>query len=111
MVEPLDASVLDKESTKKLTGTQDLCFKAVTELVTEYLDEDSVIPIQIAYDVILDQLPPPVGAQRDRRPETMRRAMATLHEKGYITISGETLTIGSVINESAESKESPLSEM
>ncbi len=110
VVEPLDASVLDGDSlSEKLGPTQKLVFQAVTDLVAEYLDEDNAIPIQQVYDVAIDTMPRPSDGIRDRRPETIRRALAALCEKGYVAITEDQVTIGSVIDEKVN--ESPLSKV
>ena len=99
VIEPLDPTVLEGEGTKALHGNQKLIFDAVSELIGECLDDNGAAPIQRVYDVAVDAMPPPVGSQRDRRPEAMRRALAGLHEKGYITIAADIVTIGSTIDE------------
>jgi len=109
VVEPLDVSVLEGAETRQLGPTQKLVFDAVTVLVAEHLDEGSAIPIQQVYDVAVDSMPRPSDGVRDRRLETIRRAITGLCEKGYITIAGDQVTIGSVIDEKLN--EAPLSEV
>ena len=110
VVEPLDVSVLEGDSAiNRLGPTQQVVFDAVTELVTEHLDEGGAIPIQQVYDVAVDAMPRPSDGVRDRRTETIRRALQGLLEKGYVSIANDEITIGSVIDEKAN--EAPLSEV
>jgi len=99
VVDPIDSAVLDDDSnTRRLGGTQKLLFDVASQLAGEDLNESGELSVQIVYDTVIDQMPPPLTGDRDRRPETMRRALATLHEKGYITISEGIVTIGSALD-------------
>ena len=111
VIEPLDASVIDGAAKKKLGGVQATLFDEIYRLAGEIEGEDGPVKIQDAYDATMVQLPPPNNDERDRRSESMRRALATLHEKGYVTVYKDQVLIGSAINETDESEEAPLSEV
>ena len=112
VVEPLDPAILDEDAEgDKLGATQKLVFDSVTELVAEHLNDDGTVPIQQVYDVAVDKMPKPSDNIRDRRLETIRRALAALCEKGYVTVAADQVTIGSLIDEELNEQAVPLSEV
>ncbi len=99
VVEPLDEALLNGDTKKKLGGTQKLVFAAVYELSSTLADEAGAIPIQSVYDSVLVQMPPPPNGKRDTRAQAARRALAKLHERGYVTIVGDSVSIGSLYDD------------
>lgn len=99
VVEYLDASLIAESDGSSLGPTQQLVYKVITDIVAEYLDDGEAAPVQRVYDECAAILPPPVAGVRDRRPETVRRAIMGLAAKGYVTITGHLLTLGSAIDE------------
>jgi hypothetical protein len=74
-------------------------FAAVYELSSTLSDEASAITIQSVYDSVIVQMPPPPTGKRDTRVQGARRALAVLHEKGYVTIVGDSVSIGSLYDD------------
>lgn len=60
----------------------------------EMSQDGDPVDIQALYAKTLPGTAPPMQGVRDRRPERIRRALVTLHEKGYVTVAGTTVVIG-----------------
>jgi len=74
-----------------LGGTQRLMMNAIIVLA----GITGITGAQTVYDKAIHEMPPPLTGDRDRRPQTMRRALATLHAKGHITLDGDIVKLNS----------------
>lgn len=109
VVEWLDEAMLDEKDRSTLGGTQKIVFKAIYELASAIGDENADVAIQDVYDAATIEMPAPPSNKRDTRSQTIRRAIATLHERGYITISDDSLRIGSPLDVEPETDQPDLS--
>ena len=95
VVEPMDEMLLDNSEQRTLGGTQKTVFKAIYELANEMTGESMIVSIHDVYDAATIEMPAPPKGTRDRRGETIKRALVGLHEKGFITISNDKIDVGS----------------
>jgi hypothetical protein len=94
VVEPLDEVVLNPNSSTGLRANQKLVFQCIYKLAGESPEGDYDIPIQDVYDAAVIEMPAPAEGTRDRRTETIRRSLASLHERGLIIISDNIIRLG-----------------
>jgi len=90
-VEMLDKALLYSENTvlEKLGGTQKLVLECLFRLVQV---AGSAVPIVELHDEILRRMPlNPEG--RDRRPETINRALVNLQSRGALEIDGDIVRL------------------
>lgn len=100
VVEPLDEAVVDAKSERTLGSVQRLVFKCAYGLASGPGEDMAEVDIQDLYDSATIEMPPPPRGKRDTRAMVIKRAIETLHERGYITVTGDKLTIGSPYDDS-----------
>lgn len=112
VIEVLENSVLSDSAKTRLPPTQRLVFNCIYELVGLSNQPDQPVALPDVYDAATVQLPGPAPGKRDTRAQVVNRALVALHEKGYITIHGDDINLGSAINvETESSDQSDLSEV
>ena len=95
VVEYLDATILSEKDRNKLGGNQKIAFQVIYELASKLGDEFAAVKLQDVYDRATTEMPAPPNGTRDRRAEYVRRAVAKLHERGYVTVTDDIVSIGS----------------
>lgn len=75
----------------RLGGTQRLMMVTLEAMA----DSAGTVSVQAAYDKAIHEMPPPLEGSRDRRAQTMRRALATLQERGHITLAENVAILNS----------------
>ena len=103
VIEHLDEVVLDKKDSGGLGGTQQLVFKIAYGLAG---GEDGAAVLQDVYDEALIGMVKPAEGKRDTRQQHIKRALESLVERGYLSISDDQIKIGSTYDEDV-----PLSEV
>lgn len=108
VIEYLDDVVLDENAKKRLGGNQKIVFESVYELASGLGDDEfTTVPLHKVYDKAAAVMPPPAKGQRDRRSEYIRRAVSQLHEKGFVTIFEDTVSIGNPYDDQLNEIEMP----
>ncbi len=102
VIEHLDEVVLETKDKAHLGGTQRIVFKAAYELA----GADGAAALQEVYDDALLGMIKPAEGKRDTRKQTIQRALESLVERGYLSISNDQIKIGSTYDDDV-----PLSEV
>jgi len=102
VIEHLDEEVLNAKDNTRLGGSQQIVFKIAYELA----GEDGAVALQDVYDEATIAMVKPAEGKRDTRPQHIKRALETLVERGYLSISADQIKLGSTYDEDI-----PLSEV
>ena len=107
VIEYLDETMLGTKAQNALGGTQKATFQVIYALASEFGDEFAAVKLQDVYDAASVTIPAPPKGKRDRRSETVRRAVAKLHERGYVTVVDDTVSIGSPYDDELNNQDLP----
>ncbi len=100
VVDPLDPAVLDGQAgTFKLSERTQLVWDVVRELFSENVDEATPVRLQDVYDRTVPLLPAPSEGGRDRRSQTVQRAVEKLGCEGLIALNDDKISLGSSIDD------------
>jgi hypothetical protein len=102
VIEHLDEAILDAKDSTRLGGNQQIVFKIAYQLA----EESGAATLQDVYDEATIAMVKPAEGKRDTRQQHIKRALETLVERGYLSISDDQIKIGSTYDEDV-----PLSEV